>query len=97
MKMTKVEQQIRSITVLELWNAETAARERLNADGMSEAEVLECIAYWCQAADLYKSRARQMRATAHYMRRKLRKLVLQRKRIAKKPTAKIIELRETPR
>jgi len=92
--MTKEEQQIRAMTVLELWSAEDADIERLNAEGMSEAEVLERIMFWCQAADLYKSRARGMRATTHYMRRKLRKLV--RQRPAKKPTAKIIELREIP-
>jgi hypothetical protein len=58
----KNEQRIRETTLLQLWNDETADWERLHSSQMSEAEVVASSEFWLAAAQLYRDRAKQMRA-----------------------------------
>lgn len=85
--MTKEEEQIRTMTVIDLWNAEEADMGQLNAREMSEAKALERVKFWRQAAKLYRDRARAMAGTAGYMRCELaqqRSLRRQRERMERK-------------
>ena len=65
--MDKNKERVRNTTLAQLRNDEIVDRERIDTGEMSEAEARELAEFWHQAAELYRDRARQMKAMAKHL------------------------------